>query len=205
VEKARTKAKTRRVGIDLGKRTCQAAFVGASGKAAMTNGKTGAQDRQALCKKLRPDDRMTLEAGNMAFVMAKEIEAAAGCKARALNPAQLAVIYRSMKKTDKEDALKLARMLKDCREERLPVAPMPSDEEMRRRKLLSCSRRACRDQTSAINRLRGLFVSHGITTVAKKGLATDARRRRGAGRDRAGGNGAHGGVPGPIRGADSRA
>ena len=71
-------AKTRHVGIDLGKRTCQAAFVGASGKAAMTNGKTGAQDRQALYKKLRPDDRVALEAGNMAFVMAKEIEAAAG-------------------------------------------------------------------------------------------------------------------------------
>ena len=203
MEEARTK--TRHVGIDLGKRTYQAAFVGASGKAVMTNGETCAQGRQALYKKLRPDDRVALEAGNMAFVMAKEIEAAAGCKVYVLNPAQLAVIYRSMKKTDKEDALKLAHMLEDCREERLPVAPAPSDEEMRRRKLLSRSRRACRDRTSAINRLHGLFVSHGITTVAKKGLATDARRRRGAGRDRAGGNGAHGGVPGPIRGADSRA
>ena len=184
MEKARTKAKTRRVGIDLGKRTCQAAFVGASGKAAMTNGETGARARQALYKKLRPEDRVALEAGNMAFVMAKEIEAAVGCK-----------VY----------ALKLAHMLEDCREERLPVVLVPSDEEMRRRKLLSRSRRACRDRTSAINRLHGLFASQGIKTVAKKGLATDARRRRGAGRDRAGGSGAHGGVPGLVRGADSRA
>jgi len=54
---------------------------------------------------------------------------------RVLNPLQLAFIYRSMKNTDKEDALKLAHIIGDYKDERLPVVPIPSNEEMRRRKI----------------------------------------------------------------------
>jgi hypothetical protein len=54
-----------------------------------------------------------------------------------LNPRKLVVIYKSIKKTDKENALKLAHV----REERLPVVSLLSEWELKRRKLLSSYRR----------------------------------------------------------------
>jgi transposase len=167
----------RYVGIDLGKRTYTMAIVGKRGKVTMSNGKTTVEGRQALYRKLEADDRVALEAGNLAFLMAKEIEAAVGCRVHVLNPHRLALIYRSMKKTDKEDALKLAHILEDTREERLPEVAKPSEQEIQRRKLLSSYRWAQGERNRAINRLHGQFVAAGITTVVKKDLATGEDRK----------------------------
>jgi transposase len=111
----------------------------------------------------------------MAFIMAKEMESV-GCSVYVLNPRKLAVIYASMKKTDKEDSLKLAHILEDCKEERLPTVPVPSDKEMLRRKLLAGYRRAQQSRNRDINRLHGLFVSQGITTKVRKDLAEAEQR-----------------------------
>jgi hypothetical protein len=64
------KAETRFVGIDLGKRTYEVAIVG-KGTVTRSNGKTGAPGRQALYKKLRGGDKAALEAGKLAFIIAK--------------------------------------------------------------------------------------------------------------------------------------
>jgi len=121
---------TRFVGIDLGKRTYEVAFVDKNNKVTRSNGRTFVAGRQALYRKLRAGDKVALEAGNLAFTMAKEMEAAVpGIRVYVLNPSQLSIIYASMKKTDKEDSLKLAHILMDYREERLPVVPVPSDKE----------------------------------------------------------------------------
>jgi len=175
--KGKKTVETRFVGIDLGKRTYEVAIVGSKGKVTMSNGKTTAIGRQMLYKKLTVQDKVALEAGNMAFIMAKEIEAAVGCRVYVLNPSHLALIYGSMKKTDKEDALKLAHILQDCQEERLPVVAVPGDEEMKRRKLLASYRREQQSRNRAINRLHGLFVAQGITTMKRKDLATAERRK----------------------------
>ena len=143
----------------------------------MSNGKTFTAGWQALYKKLRAGNKVVLEAGNMAFIMAKEINCAvAGIEVYVLNPHKLANIYCSMKKTDKEDALKLANILEDCREERLLLVAIPSDKEMNLRKLLSGYRRAQQDRTRGINRLHGLFVSQGITTKVKSELSMAENR-----------------------------
>jgi transposase len=171
----RRKAGTRYVGIDLGKRTYEVAVVGKGGKVTRSNGKTTVAGRQALYKKLLAQDKVALEAGTMAFIMAKEMESI-GCKVHVLNPRKLAVIYASMKKTDKEDSLKLAHIVEDCKEERLPTVAVPSGKEMQRRKLLAGYRRAQQSRNREINRLHGLFVSQGITTIVRKDLATAAQR-----------------------------
>jgi len=168
--------KRRYVGIDLGKRTYEIAIVGPTGKVTMSNGKTTVEGRQRLYQKLTAQDKVALEAGNLAFIMAKEMEAATGCQIRILNPSHLALIYGSMKKTDKEDALKLAHIIEDYKDERLPVVPLPSDKEIKRRKLLASYRREQRVRVQGINRLHGLFVSQGITDVVKSDLATDDAR-----------------------------
>ena len=171
------KSKTRFVGIDLGKRTYQMAVVGKGGKVTMGNGTTYTAGRQGLYKKLRPEDKVALESCSLAFIMAKEMEAAVGCKVYVLNPGRLSIIYKSMKKTDKEDALKLAHILEDFAEERLPVVPVPSDKEMNRRKILANSRRAQNNRNRLINLLHALFVAQGITSKARKDLATEVVRK----------------------------
>lgn len=168
--------KRRYVGIDLGKRTYEMTIVSKNGKVSMSNGRTTIEGRQALYKKLTKQDKVALEAGSLAFTMAKELEATVGCEIKVLNPTHLPLIYGTMKKTDKEDALKLAHILEDYKDERLPVVPIPSNEEMRRRKLLASYRREQRTRTQAINRLHGLFLVRGITTVVKGDLGTGEAR-----------------------------
>ena len=46
-----------------------------------------------------------------------------------MNPGDLATIYNSLKKTDKEDALKLARLIKSIPREELPEVTIPSEKE----------------------------------------------------------------------------
>jgi transposase len=112
----------------------------------------------------------------MAFMIAKEIEAVVGCQVYVLNASRLAVIYCSMKKTDKQDSLKLAHILQDFQEDRLPVVPVPSDKEMDRRKLVAGSRRAQQYRNRSICQLHGLFLAQGITTITKEDLATRENR-----------------------------
>jgi len=171
------KTKTRFVGIDLGKRTYQMAAVGKGGKVTMSNGTTYTAGRQGLYKKLRAEDKVALESCSLAFIMAKEMEAAVGCKVYVLNPGRLSIIYKSMKKTDKEDALKLAHIIEDFAEERLPVVPVPSEKEMNRRKILANSRRAQNNRTRLINLLHALFVAQGITSKVRKDLAEESVRK----------------------------
>ena len=52
-----------------------------------------------------------MEVNSLAFVMEKEMRVI-GCTVVILDASQLSVIYASTKKTDKEDALKLARLVK---------------------------------------------------------------------------------------------
>jgi transposase len=82
-----------------------------------------------------------------------------------------------MKKTDKEDALKLAHILEDYQEERLPLVAVPSDKEMYRRKLLGCYRRAQQSRNREINRLHSLFVAQGITTKVRSDLSEGEARQ----------------------------
>jgi len=169
-------AKQRYVGIDLGKRTYEMAIVGKNGKVTMSNGRTTIEGRQKLYKKLTSNDKVAIEAGNLAFTLAKELEKTVGCEIRVLNPSHLPLIYGTMKKTDKEDALKLAHILEDYKDDRLPAVPVPGDEEMKRRKMVGSYRREQRARNQAINRLHSLFLARGITDVVKSDLATGAAR-----------------------------
>jgi transposase len=171
-------SETRRrfVGIDLGKKGWTMAVIGPNGKTVTCAGNTTVFGREELCKKLKATDKVALEAGNMAFLLAKEIMAKAGSEVVVLNPARLNLIYLDTKKTDKIDAIKLAQILEDTRDERLPRVPVPSDEEMARRRLLSEYRREKQARASAVHRLHALFHQAGITTVVKKDLASKDNR-----------------------------
>ena len=175
--------RTRRyIGIDLGKREYTMAIIGEDGKMSVHQGKTSVPGRQALYEKLRAGDKVALEAGNLAFIMAREIMEGKGCEVRVLNSAKLPFIWDVPTKTDKSDlrsadARKLARLIEERRGERLPLVPLPSEEELRRRKTLAAYGREMRNRTRHLNTLHAIFVHQGHTTVVKKDLATAALER----------------------------
>jgi hypothetical protein len=175
--------KGRYVGIDLDKRTWEMAVITRTGKlweddgpvekVTRFHGRTAAEGRLRLYAKLEAGDKVALEAGSLAFIMAKELGKTVGCVIRVLNPSKLAVIYASEKKTDKEDAMKLAQLVCDLPDSRLLTVAVPSDREMERRKL--GDRREQTNRIQAASRPRGLFVHAGITTVVKNGTCYEVR------------------------------
>jgi transposase len=168
--------KRRYVGIDLGKREYTMAVISKNGKMSIHQGKTSIQGRQQLYRQLERTDKVALEAGNMAFMMAREIHERAGSEVRILNSAKLPFIWDVPTKTDKEDAMKLAHLVEERRDEKLPIVPLPSEKEMERRKLLASYGREMNNRTRYINTLHALFVHQGHTTVVRKSLATTEKR-----------------------------
>jgi len=169
--------KRRFVGIDLGKREYTMAIIGRSGKMSIHQGKTSLNGRHALYQKLEIDDKIALEAGNLAFIMAREIIERKGCEVRVLNSSKLPFIWDAPTKTDKEDAMKLAHLVEERRDEKLPIVPLPSEKELMRRKILASHGREMRNRTRHINTLHAIFVHQGHTTIVKKNIATAERRQ----------------------------
>ena len=172
-----TEEKRRYVGIDLGKREYTMAIIGRNGKMSIHLGKTSAQGRQALYKKLDKTDKVALEAGNLAFKMTQEILQQVGSEVRVLNAAKLPFIWAAPTKTDKEDAMKLAHLIEERRDEKLPIVPLPSEKEMEMRKITANKDRETRNRTRHINRLHSLFHNQGHTEIVKKDIATAERRQ----------------------------
>jgi len=168
--------KRRYVGIDLGKRDYTMAIIWRSGKMSIHKGKTSIQGRQWLYRQLVVGDKVALEAGNLAFLMAREIMERTGSEVRVLNASKLPFIWDAPTKTDKEDAMKLAHLIQERRDEKLPLVALPSEKEMERRKILASYGREMNHRTRYINTLHALFVHQGHTAVVKKDLATAERR-----------------------------
>ena len=168
--------KRRYLGIDLGKREYTMAIIGKNGKISIHHGKTSIQGRQALYRQLEKTDKVALEAGSLAFIMAGEIQEKTGSEVRVLNSAKLPFIWAAPTKTDKEDAMKLAHLVEERPDEKLPLVPLPSEKELARRKVLASYKREMSSRTRYINTLHAIFVHQGHTTIVKKDLATAVRR-----------------------------
>ena len=99
------------IGLDLSKETYEMRYFDQKGKVAGSGGLTTKVGRAKLYAKLKSEDIVAMEANSLAFVMEREMRTI-GCTVIILNASQLSVIYASTKKTDKEDAVKLARLIK---------------------------------------------------------------------------------------------
>lgn len=151
------------IGIDLSKRTYEAvAIVSYEDSVRRWNGKVDTQGRSKLLDRLQEGDVVGLEAGTASFKLAKELQSKVGVTVLVLNAANLAVIYASLRKTDKEDALKLARLVQKFSPDELPVVPIPSDQEMERRALVAHENSFRRDRLRLINRLHAVFARAGF-------------------------------------------
>ena len=95
--------KQRYVGIDLGKREYTMAIIEKNKKMVLHQGKTSIAGRQGLYRLLKKSDKVALEAGNLAFILSREMIEQVGCEVRVLNSAKLPVIWSAPTKTDKSD------------------------------------------------------------------------------------------------------
>lgn len=158
------------VGIDLGKRTMQVVRLCDGQKHEWALMKTNETGLRELLNWLRKDDSVILEAGNQSFRIAKRIDRHLGCEVIVLNPGDVATIYKSLKKTDKEDALKLARLAQRNPRAELPEVPIPSDEEEFLRSLSTEQAHWSKLSTINKNRLHSIFAQAGFTEITKKDL-----------------------------------
>jgi transposase len=164
------------VGIDLAKRTMEVCVV-SDGAAIERHGlKTDAEGRRRLCRLLRKGDTVGLEVCAYATGLVRQLNREVGCKVLMLNPGQLQVIWKSAKKTDKEDALKLAKLVQRNPEAELPVVALISEEEEDARYNVSTAQYLKGKRVAAINRLHSLYVRAGIVDVTKKDLKTAKTR-----------------------------
>lgn len=121
--------------------------------------------------KLRSTDVVAMEACPLAFLLAPLITQKTQALVHVLNPYGLAVIYRSTKKTDREDAAKLAWVVQRLPAEELPLVTIPSEAEQELRSLTAEQVSLTQSRTREINRFHALFVQAGNTTVTKADLA----------------------------------
>lgn len=164
------------VGIDLGKTKYTVKVILSNGKVIGWEGKTTPAGRNDLYKQLLPTDRVGIEVCSLAMKMAREMSEKVGCDIALMDAHQLAVIYNSVKKNDKEDALKLARLVQKNSNEELPVVNLPSEQEIKRRNLLTENKELKQSRTQEINRLHAIFLRCGHTEVVKKNLASKENR-----------------------------
>ena len=164
------------VGIDLGKKTYEMCSISQNGKITRSGGKTDFAGIDSLCKKLKKNDVVAMEACSLAFRIERAIREKAGCRAIILNPGRLAIIFMSARKTDKEDSLKLAKFLRSHEEDEMPIVTPPTDEEWARRKLLSEYRSLKSLRTKEINRLHAIFEHNGYTQFGRKDMRVQKNR-----------------------------
>lgn len=168
----------RNLGLDMGKRGYVLRMIDEKGNITGWNGSTTPEGRQELYRRLRPNDKIAIEACNLAFIMNKEYKALTGNEFYILNPNKLYQIYMTDKKTDKEDALKLAKEIRDKPEEDLPRVYAPTEEMEMMRKVISEYREIVRSHTQKINRLHGVYEHAGFTDLKKSDLKTKTSREK---------------------------
>ncbi len=120
---------------------------------------------------------IVMEAGSQTFRIAKHLKQY-GFEVIVLNPGDVRTIYASLRKTDKEDALKLARIAQRNPREELPEVMVPSDEDENARRLVTEHEHWTDQKRKHKNRLHSLFTQAGLTTISIKDIATHANREK---------------------------
>jgi transposase len=163
------------VGIDTGKRMMIVRRLYQDGRVDHAQFSTNAKGRERLRAWLRREDIVGIETCAIGLVIAEAIRSVVS-DVLILNSGRLKIIHQSTKKTDSEDAMKIARLVLRTPKEELPTVPMPTEAEKRARRIVSEHDFQRTLRTRLINRMHAIFVHAGITTVTKRDLKNEKRR-----------------------------
>lgn len=178
VKKENERTGVRWVGIDMGKSSYVLRLIDENGKITGWDGKTNKEGRKELYRRLRPTDKIAIESCSLAFTMNKEFKTLTGTDFYILNPNKLFQIYMTDKKTDKEDAMKLAKEIRDRPEEDLPRVNAPTEKMKAMRSVMSEYREIAKFRTMKINRLHSVYEHAGITDLKRSDLKTKINREK---------------------------
>lgn len=145
----------RYIGVDLHTTQITVCYLTETGK--ILNRRYGLEQLSEFCADLKDSDQVAVEAtGNTAWFVAQ----VRGLVSRVVivNPAQFQVIRRSVKKTDRNDAVALARFLKA---DLLPEVREKSEAAQRVQSLNQTRADLVQTRTRLINKIHGLLVSRG--------------------------------------------
>lgn len=165
------------VGVDIGKKGLEVIRLTENEKHERFRTKTTSAGEKRLYQWLKPNDVVILEAGNQTFRLAKRIRKL-GIEAIVLNPGDVKTIYASLRKTDKEDSLKLARLAQRNPRQELPEVAVPNDEEEDARRLTTEQAHWSKQNTINKNRLHSIFTQAGLTDITKKHISTNKNREK---------------------------
>jgi transposase len=165
------------VGIDISKKGMEVIRICGNKRYERIKVKTNYEGVNRLLSWLKETDTVSLEAGSQAFRIAKRIKAN-NIETIVLNPGELRTIYGSLRKTDREDSLKLARLVQRHPREELPEVVVPSDEEEDARRLATEQSHWSKQNTMNKNRLHSIFTQAGLTDVSKKDISTHSNREK---------------------------
>jgi transposase len=121
------------IGIDLSRRAFTVCFLDEADTPQVATFPMSPEGLTDFRKQLDPTDHVALEAGPNAYYFHDQVVAAV-TRVVIVSPPLFAVIAKSTKKTDRQDAIALARFLKlDC----LPAVPLPSPKIRELRQLFT--------------------------------------------------------------------
>lgn len=167
----------RHIGIDLSKRSMQVAIMSnKNNKILQKKFTTDLKGCQQFLRILKKDDIIGMETGNLSFELAHNIIKSIGCKVNVLNAGDLQIIFRSLKKTDKEDAIKICKLINRIPEEELPLVNIPSEEEMMMRTSVGELQRLKSSRTRCLNTLHNLLWNSGYVEATRNDMKNPQKR-----------------------------
>jgi hypothetical protein len=159
--------------LDLVKRTVEVCMRCEGAKLPGTSGiRTDEKGRERLASLLCQDDVAGREACSIAFLPGRYLRDTAGCTACILNPGKLRMIWKSTRKTDQEDARKIAAFIMRTPREELPLVPSGGTGGSTAESGVD---EAGSYPAEVINRLHTISVQAGLK---KSALATAAGRKQ---------------------------
>ncbi len=132
--------------------------------------------RFAFAGTLKEGDLVVMEGGTSSYNFARELMLHTPAEVIVLNPGKLHIIYESQCKTDKQDAVKLARYVRDTNRENWVTLQVPSKDETDLRSVLNSYVAAKEARTRRINQLHAIFSQNGYPMLKKSDLASNDNR-----------------------------
>ena len=165
--------------LDLAKRTFKCCTLTAEKNfqdRTITPGNMDPAGRAAFASTLRAGDLVVMEGGTSSYNFARELMQNTQAEVIVLNPAKLHIIYESQCKTDKQDAVKLARYIRDTNRENWVTLAVPTKDETDLRSILNAYASAKEERTRSINQLHAIFNQNGYPMLRKSSLASNEGR-----------------------------
>ena len=150
----------RSIGVDLHKNSFRVCYYRNEKDYQFETYKIRRTGLEVFKKSLRKSDEVAVESTGNTGYFVRDIEAKVK-RVRVINPRQFKVITMSVKKTDDEDALKIARYLK---KDLIPEVRMANKEQQKMRSLVGTRDKLVKLRTGLKNKIHNILNANGIVS-----------------------------------------